>query len=408
MRALVKKKPNEKEEWKQGFELVNRPEPTIQLSTDVIIKVRSAAICGTDVGIYYGKESIKKEMLKAKVDEITVGHEFCGRIVDAGPEAKKHIAKLVFAKAKNNDALKSALKGKTVGTLAGDKKLVELLAKKFFATAEMHVVCGYCTQCKRGEYHVCRNTIINGLHDHGAFAEYVRVPASNIRLYFGNEIHPDIISFMDALGNATHTVLSVPVKDNVVAVLGCGIQGLMAVAVAKYAGAKRIYVTDASHGDYSHEKLVSGRFKLAAAYGADHCFDVSLEVEHQDLFDTINRETDTNGVDAVYEMSGNYRAYEDADRILRMGGHISLLGIPSGTMAVDFAKSIIFKGVSIHGIIGRKMFQTWDQMEHLLRAGLMKKFLKTDFVSHRFTLEECDAAFQTIKNGDAYKVLFVP
>jgi threonine 3-dehydrogenase len=227
-------------------------------------------------------------------------------------------------------------------------------------------------------------------------------------LFFRREIPYEIISFMDALGNATHTVMAAPIKGQSVAVLGCGVQGLMAVAVAKWAGARRIYVTDASHEDFSHNKLVAQRFALARQYGADHCFDMTIEEERTGFRETILRETDRTGVDVALEMSGNYRAYEDAARVLRMGGTFSLLGIPSGTMQVDFAKNIIFSGITVHGIIGRRVFQTWDQMEQLLKAGLARQLMKTGFVSHELPLDRFDDGFAAIRSGDAYKVLLKP
>jgi threonine 3-dehydrogenase len=408
MKAIVKPKPKDGEEWPTGLQLIDKPEPAIEAPNEVIIKVYAGAICGTDVGIYNSKESLRVQMLKAKTDPVTVGHEFSGRIVAAGKKARHHLARLMVQKAKQNSDLKKLLRRKTPRSLAEEKGFLSLVEKKFYSTAEMHVTCGTCYQCRHGEYHVCRNTVIKGVHDDGAWASYVKVPAENVRLFYQREIPPEIISFMDALGNATHTVMSGPVKDQSVAVLGCGVQGLMAVAVAKWAGAKRIYVTDASHEDFSHDKLVTQRFALARTYGADHCFDMAVPSEREGFYETIMRETDQTGIDVALEMSGSYHAYEDAERVVRMGGTFSLLGIPSGTMQVDFAKNIIFSGITVHGIIGRRVFQTWDQMEHLLKAGLAKEFMKTGFVTHQLPLEEFDRGFAAIRAGDAYKVLFKP
>lgn len=408
MKAIVKPRPVEGQLWPVGLQLVDKPEPAVEQSTDVIIKVAAGAICGTDVGIYNSKESLRVQMVRAKTNPVTIGHEFSGRIVDAGKEARKHLARLVVSKAKTDPALKKLILKKSAATLASEKKFLAFLEKEFFSTAEMHVTCGTCYQCRRGEYHVCRNTIIKGVHDDGAWASYVKVPAENVRLFFRREVPYEIISFMDALGNATHTVMAAPIKGQSVAVLGCGVQGLMAVAVAKWAGARRIYVTDASHEDFSHTKLVARRFALAKQYGADHCFDMTIEEERVGFRETILSETDNTGVDAALEMSGNYRAYEDAARVLRMGGTFSLLGLPSGTMQVDFAKNIIFSGITVHGIIGRRVFQTWDQMEQLLKAGLAKQLMKTGFVSHQFPLDRFDEGFAAIRSGDAYKVLLKP
>ncbi|HAV22845.1 MAG: hypothetical protein A2X67_00600 [Ignavibacteria bacterium GWA2_55_11] len=408
MKAIVKPKPKEDQDWPIGFSIIDKPEPKVTAPGDVIIAVHAGAICGTDVGIYNGKQSLRKEMMKALTDPVTVGHEFSGRIVDAGKDARKHITRLIVQKAKSNRKLKARIRTKTPASLASDKKFAAFLEESFYATAEMHVTCGTCYQCRLGERHVCRNTVIKGVHDDGAWAKYVKVPAENVRLFYDREIPPDIIAFMDALGNATHTVMSASVKGRNVAVLGCGVQGLMAVAIAKYAGAKRIYVTDASSQSVSHDKLVNTRFALAKHYGADACFDVALESERRGMIDRVRSDTDKTGVDAAFEMSGAYKAYDDAARILRMGGTFSLLGLPSGTHQVDFAKNIIFSGITVHGIIGRKVFQTWDQMEELLKAGLAKMLVKTGFVTHQFPLDGYEEAFAAIHSGDAYKVLLKP
>ena len=255
MKAITKIKPVEGKDWPTGFQLIDKPIPAVESPDDVIIKVFAGAICGTDVGIYNSKESLRVEMSRALVSPVTVGHEFSGHIVDAGSKARRHIAGMVFAKAKANSDVKKLLRGETEAAFPKSKKFLPIVREYFNASAEMHVTCGTCYQCRIGEKHVCRNTVIKGVHDDGAFAEYVKVPASNLVLFHKREIPLEIIAFMDAIGNATHTVMSVDVKGRNVVVLGCGVQGLMATAVAKYAGAKKIFVTDASHGEFSHEKL---------------------------------------------------------------------------------------------------------------------------------------------------------
>lgn len=408
MKAIVKPKPVEGKEWPRGMQLIEKPEPVLDSPDEVLIEVFAGAICGTDVGIYHGKESLRVEMMRAKSDPVVIGHEFVGRLVAAGEKARTHLARLVLRAAKRNVDLRKAVRRKTPASLASDPKFLKFLERKFFATAEMHITCGTCYQCRHRERHVCRNTVIKGVHDDGAWADVVKVPAENVRLFYEREIPPEVISFIDALGNATHTVMSAPVRGRTVAVLGCGVQGLLAVAVARWAGAKRIYVTDASNDMLSHEKLVNRRFHLAKQYGADHCFDMSLVDEKEALVEAVMGETENTGVDAAFEMSGSYHAYEDAARILRMGGTFSLLGLPSGTMQVDFAKNIIFSGITVHGIIGRRVFETWDQMESLLRAGLAKQLIKTGFVTHQLPLEKFEEGFAAIRSGDAFKVLLKP
>lgn len=408
MRAIVKRKPIVGKEWLQGFHLIEKPIPVVDSPNDVIIKVFAGAICGTDVGIYNAKESLRVEMSRALTDPVTVGHEFSGRIVDAGAKARRHIARLLAAKAKVNPDVKRLLRGETEAAFAKSKKFLSVVNKHFHASAEMHVTCGTCYQCSLGEKHVCRNTVIKGVHDDGAFAEFVKVPADNLVLFHEKEIPLEIIAFMDAIGNATHTVMSVDVKGRNVVVLGCGVQGLMATAVASYAGAKRIFVTDASHGEFSHDKLEERRFRMARMYGATDCFDMATPQERERFHSVVMKETNQSGVDAVFEMSGSYKAYEDAFKAIRMGGTFSLLGLPAGTMPVDFAKDVIFKGITIKGIIGRRVFETWIQMEKILKAGLAAKFLKTGFITHQFPLEQYESAFDVIRRGDAFKVLLKP
>ena len=408
MKAIVKPKPVEGERWLPGLLLVDKPEPEIESTTDVKIRVVAGAICGTDGGIYNSKDSLRREMMKAIKPEIILGHEFCGKVEDAGTKAKEVLARLMIKHGKGNPAVKKFVGSRNPKQLSRDKRFTEVLAEHFYCSAEMHITDGTCYQCRLGEKHVCQNTIIKGVHDDGAFTNYVVVPVENIVLFPDSEIPPEVIAFMDALGNATHTVQSIPIKGDTVAVLGCGVQGLMATAVAKYAGAKKIYVTDASHDNFSHEKLVSTRFRLAKTYGADACFDVTLPEEHEAFVRRVMKDTNNTGVDTVYEMSGNYRAYEDAFRVVRMGGSISLLGLPSGVMSVDFAKDIIFRGVTIHGIIGRRVFETWDLMRDMLRKGLSQKFISSGFITHDLPLERFEEGFAALHNGNALKVLLRP
>ncbi len=408
MKAVVKDKPYPGKEWHKGFKITEKEVPEIKNPDEVKIKVIATAICGTDVGIYNAKDSLKDSMMILETENVTVGHEFSGKIVDAGPKAKTQIAKLLMSQSNGRAPIKKFINKRTPAQVAHDPKLLELLDKYFYCSAEMHVTCGTCVQCKAGEQHVCRNTIIRGLHGDGSYAEYVTLPAENIRLFYKNEIPPEVIAFMDAIGNATHTVQSVDVKGKSVAILGCGVQGLMATAVAKYLGAKNIFVTDASHGEFTHDKLENSRFRLARLYGAKHCFDVSIDREKEKFYKTVLEETNNAGVDAVIEMSGNYKAYEDAFKVVRMGGTISLLGLPGGQMVTDFAKHIIFPGITIKGIIGRRVWETWDVMTEILKKGLAKKFVKTGFITHDLPLEKVDEGISAIMKGDALKVILRP
>ncbi len=409
MQAVVKQRPELYKAWRHGLELVEKEIPLVEKSNDVQLKVVAAGICGTDVGIFNSKDSLKHNMSSLKKENVTIGHEFCGRITDAGSKAKAHLAGLLIKKAHEYPVVEKFTKHRTAAQIAKDKSLLDFLGEQFISTAEMHITCGVCAQCKLGEYHVCTNTIIRGLHDDGAFAEYVVLPAENILIFRNGEIPEEIVAFMDAIGNATHTVQSLSsIEGKVVSVLGIGVIGLMAVAIAKGAGAKRILVTDASHGVNTHEKLVKKRFKIARSLGADYCFDVSLPDEQKEFYKVAGKQNHGAGVDAVLEMSGSYHAYEDAFKVLRKGGEISLLGLTSGTMPIDFARNIIFPGVTLHGVIGRRVWSTWDMMTALLKKGLAQRFLQAGFVTHEFPLAQFEEGFRAIADGDALKVLLRP
>ncbi|MDI6766177.1 MAG: alcohol dehydrogenase catalytic domain-containing protein [Bacteroidota bacterium] len=409
MKAVIKQKPQIDQVWQKGFQLVEREKPIVQNPNDVQFKVVAAGICGTDVGIYNSKDSLKNSMANISPEGVTIGHEFCGRITDAGNKAKLKLAHQLIQKSKKYKEIKKFVKNRTAARVAKDKSFIEYLNENFIATAEMHITCGECAQCKLGDYHVCTKTVIRGLHGDGSYAEYLVLPSENVLIYKNGEIPDEIVGFMDAIGNAAHTVQVLKsIKGKTVAVLGLGVIGLMSVAIAKGAGAKKILVTDASYGANTHEKLEALKFKMARSLGADMCFDVSIPEEKQEFYKIAKEQNHGAGVDAVLEMSGSYHAYEDAFKVVRMGGEIALLGLTSGTMPVDFSKNVIFPGVSIHGVIGRRVWSTWDLMTDILKKGLAKRFMKAGFVTHQFALADYDKGFQVIINGDALKVLLRP
>ncbi len=391
MLAVTKPKPHENEEWSHGFNIIDMPETSLPDDDHVLIEVSTGGICGTDVGIYNSKESIKKEMMLAvDIDPIIIGHEFAGKLVEIGNGA------LEFLGSKFNSPLNSDFKNKIIN--------------EYDVTAEMHITCGTCLQCRIGEKHVCKNTIIKGIHEHGAFTKYIAIPVENLVLIPRGKIPMEIMSFMDAIGNAVHTTSTIDIKDKTIAILGCGIQGLMATAISHKLGAKKIFVTDASHPDagMTPEKLEDSHFAMAKKFGADACFDMAIQDNRQKFFDFIMDETDGIGVDGVLEMSGNYRAYEDAFKVLRAGGVFALLGLPSGDFQMDFARDVIFKGATVKGIIGRKVWETWDLMTELLESGLSDTFMDNGFVTHDLGISEIDQAFKEIAAGNALKVLLRP
>src|SRR5689334_4806701 len=208
MLAVVKQRPEIYKAWNKGLLLVEKEIPVVRRPGDVQLKVVAGGICGTDVGIYNSKDSLKQSMSSLKSSDVTIGHEFCGRVTAAGPRARLRFARLLRERARSSRTVRAFVKNRSEARIAADRSLVEFLNTHFIATAEMHVTCGRCAQCKLGEFHVCTNTVIRGLHGDGAFAEYVVLPGDNVLLFENGEIPEEIVGFMDAIGNATHTVQS--------------------------------------------------------------------------------------------------------------------------------------------------------------------------------------------------------
>jgi threonine 3-dehydrogenase len=410
MKALIKEKPSDSTPWKVGLRLEDRPIPDDIGPDEVLIKVVAAGICGTDSGIYNCKASLRNEMLKLKSDSVIVGHEFCGKIQKAGSDALVRLGEIVEHQSRIDPAIENFVRGRSSTQLASDSNFGGFLHEHFIASAEMHITCGWCYQCRIGEQHVCRNTIIKGVHADGAFAEYVKVPSRNLVLFRAGELPTSIIAFMDAIGNAVHTVQSADLVGQNVVVLGAGTQGVMATAIAHRSGASRIYVTDFSNPGrgMTHDKVDKNRFAFARRFGAIDCFDLALPEERDRMKRRIMEDTNGTGVDVALEMSGSYSAYRDAFELLRMGGKFVLLGLPEGEMKMDFARDVIFRGLTVHGVIGRRVFQTWEVMRHILTAGLGKEFLDSGFVSRELPLEQYEEGFAALARGEALKVILKP
>ncbi len=408
MKALVKDRPAGESEWTHGLRLEDRPIPE-PAPNEVLIKVLAAGICGTDVAIYHGKRALREEMRKAGSKVIVVGHEFCGKIERMGPVALRRLAEVAEHISGHNPIVQEFVKGRTADQIAADRGFIDFLRNHFHVSAEMHITCGWCYQCRVGQRHVCRNTIIKGVHEDGAFAEYVKAPVSNLILFRIDELPVSVIAFMDAIGNAVHTVQHANVAGQSVAIFGCGTQGLMATAIAHRSGASRIYVTDVSNdARATHEKLERHRFALARKFGATHCFDLALPGEREKMQRIVEQETDGTGVDVALEMSGSYSAYRDAFDLLRMGGAFILLGLPSGEMKMDFAHDVIFKGLTIRGVIGRRVFETWEIMRNMLSTGLAQTFLESGFINTELPMEQFESGISAISHGDAVKVILKP
>jgi threonine 3-dehydrogenase len=317
--------------------------------TDVLVRVKTASICGTDLHIY-GWDRWSQGRIKPPV---TLGHEFCGVVEKIGAEV---------------EAIKT-----------GD-----------FVSAEMHVNCGHCRQCRLGEAHICQNLRIIGIDQDGAFAEFVKIPASNIwKLDAAIPEHYGAI--LDPLGNAVHTVLAGPIAGQTVLVTGCGPIGLMSIAVAKACGSSTVFATETNEN----------RRAMAKKMGAD----VVLNPAAEDAVGKILAETNGTGVDALLEMSGNPTAIQQGFKALRAGGRASLLGIPTENVPLDLVNDVIFKGATVQGIYGRRMYGTWVQMTALLKAGRLN--LEPLF-GEREPLEKFENAFAKLQGGLAGKILLFP
>jgi len=338
MQAIVK------ETRAPGLTVKSVPKPTPGPG-EVLIAVRHAGVCGTDLHIAdwdpWAQGRIKPP--------IVVGHEFAGEIQGLG----------------------DGVTGLRVGQLV---------------TAEGHIVCGHCLQCRTGNSHICKNTRIIGVDRDGAFAEYIVMPTSNVLTLSG--IPTEIGAIMDPMGNAFHTVLTAEIPGSTVFIVGCGPIGCFAVGIARAAGATKVIASDVN----------PKRLALAEKMGAH----VVINAAKQDVVQTVVGETGGEGADVVCEMSGVPSALHQAFASVRLGGRVQLLGIPKGDVPINFADEIIFKGITIYGVIGRKMYQTWHQMRRYLIAG---QFDPRPVITHKFPLAKIDDALAAIRSGDAGKVI---
>lgn len=334
----------------------NAPTPTIQTTTDVLIRVRATAICGTDLDIYKSDPDLIERM-KRTIPVIT-GHEFCGDVIEVGKDVKR--------------------------VKPGD-----------YVSAEMHILCGECVNCRTGNGHVCINTVIKGIDADGCFAEYVVVPASNI-VKLPEDLPIEVAAYLDAIGNAVHTLSQVDVVGKRVAILGAGPIGIMGAAIAKQSGASEVLITD----------INDGLLAIARENGADRIFNVKTTDGRNAFLQACKDDPIRSGVDVALEMSGHPSAYEDLFRCVRMGGEVVLLGLPRKPITVNFNRDIIFKGLTIRGIIGRRTYDTWFRMLRLIDAGLLKTLKK--LVTHQFPLEDFQKGFDVKLKGEGLKVVFKP
>ena len=337
-----------KPEAAPGAEIREVPIPTYGRN-DVLVKVKVASICGTDLHIYEWDRWAQGRIHPPLIP----GHEFCGEVVAFGDEV--------------------------TSVKEGD-----------FVSAEMHVACGKCVQCRTGEAHICQSVRIIGVDTNGAFAEYVVIPESNI-WKLDPAIPEEYASILDPLGNAVHTVLAGEIAAKTVAVTGCGPIGLFSIAVARAVGASTIFAIEVNEH----------RRKLASKMHADYALDPSKE----DVRAIVAEKTGGLGVDVVLEMAGHPDAIRTAFDIVRRGGRISLLGLTSKPIPLNFSEDIIFKGITIQGINGRRMYQTWYQMTALLKTGRLD--LRPVITDH-LPMKDFSKAMDRLKTGQASKILIYP
>lgn len=339
MKAICKTRPA------PGIELCEVEEPTLERG-HVLVRVLRTSVCGTDVHIYRWDRWAQNRLKPPLV----LGHEFCGIVEAVGEE-------------------------------------VENLQPGDYVAGESHIVCGSCKQCRLGQAHVCQHTRILGVDVEGCFAPFIRVPAANARKT-DPSIPPEIATVQDPLGNAVHAVFACPIAGATVLITGCGPIGLFSIAVAKAGGAAKIIVTEVS----------PYRLQLAEAMGAD----LRLNPLQDDVLGAIQEATDHQGVDVVLEMAGKPAVIPLLTQAIRPGGHIALLGIFSDSVLTEL-DTLIFKGVEIHCIIGRRLYQTWETMQSLLRSGRIDI---QPVITHQLHYTEFAHAMELIEKGACGKVVF--
>lgn len=337
MKALVKAKSEE------GIWMEEVPVPTIGIN-DVLIKVDRTGICGTDLHIYKWDDWARKTIPVPMV----VGHEFVGEIVEVGSNVNDFKPGMVVS-------------------------------------GEGHVVCGRCRNCLAGRRHLCRATQGVGVNRTGAFAEYIAIPNANVWEHPKN-IDRDVASIFDPFGNATHTALQWDLLGEDVLITGAGPIGIMAAAICKHAGARHIVVTDVN--DY--------RLGLATKMGATH----TVNVAERSIPDAQKALGMREGFDVGLEMSGNARAFADMIANMAHGGKISVLGIPAEGMAIDW-NTVVFNMLTIKGIYGREMYETWYKMAAMVKSGLDL----TPVITHRFGVDDFQQGFDAMLSGQCGKVV---
>jgi threonine 3-dehydrogenase len=339
MKALVKTRPE------AGFELAEVPVPAIG-PTDVLIEVEKAGVCGTDSHIYFWDKWAQARIKPPLV----IGHEFMGTVREIG------------------DAVRAVRVGDRV-------------------SAEGHIADLTCLLCRTGQAHICERVEIIGVDRDGAFARYIAIPEYNV-WKLDPAIPDEYAAIFDPLGNAVHTVMAAGVSTKSVVIMGVGSIGLMAIPVARAAGAASVYAIDVN----------PSKLELAKRLGADETFLAT----QSGLVDDIKRLTNGDGVDVLLEMSGSGAAIDAGLQMVRNGGTAALLGIPSDNVHLNLAERIIFKGLTVLGINGRRMFETWYQTQALVKSGRVDL---RSIITHVLPYTQFDRAFELMRSGEAAKIV---
>ncbi|MBM7518029.1 L-threonine 3-dehydrogenase [Nocardioides nitrophenolicus] len=321
------------------------PEPG---AGEVLVAVSRAGVCGTDKGIYEWAPWTAEHVTLGT----TVGHEFVGRVAAVGP------------------AVTRVREGQRV-------------------SGEGHLACGSCPPCRTGRAHVCESVRVLGAGVDGCFADYVLLPEANLWPVH-DAVSDDVAAILDPIGNAMHTVMTADVAGRSVLVTGAGVIGAISIAIARAAGAGTIIATD----------LSPRRLELALEMGADH----ALPADDPDWPEQARRLTRGSGPDVLLEMSGSPTAIRQGLRSLGSGGTAALLGVPTQPVELDLLNDVVFKGATIHGVFGRRMFETWYQVENFLVGGRLRL---DPVISHRIPFRDYDRAFELMSSGEAMKIVLV-
>lgn len=342
MKAIIKPSPG------PGLEMAQVPIPS-PAPDEVLVKVRAASICGTDLHIFnwdpWAAGRLKPPLI--------VGHEVCGEVVDRGANVTS-------------------------------PKVGE------FVSLESHVICNTCSYCRTGQGHLCENSRLIGVDRDGGFAEYIAIAAQNAWPN-PHDLPLEIAVLQENFGNAVHTAFAADLRAKKVLITGCGPVGLMTLAVARAIGARAVYATDVSRY----------RLNFAGNMGAD----LALHAKDDPVVERIMKATDDEGVDVLLEMSGAPSAIDQGFRVLKPGGEAMLLGVAPGPFEFDWSQHLVFKAAKVHGISGRRLWQTWYQARGLIRSGAVDL---SPMVTHHYRFEQFEQAFQQMASGESGKVMLTP